>query len=192
MVVGDPVWSLGADGPLASGDGSSVQIRSIRDAEVLAARDADRLAFVVAPGSASVRVAGLLAALRSRFPRLRGQHPDQWCYTMSDLLISAWSVLAESEVLLLAGTPDSPATAAAQAAAAHMPVHRFTTLAQFRPHHIDVATLAVTDSGTRLGGQLLQVLAGLGPLDVMRRNTRTESVPVLSPLGGGQASRALS
>lgn len=123
---------------------------------------------------------------------MRGQHPDQWCYTMTDLLSAARSSLAESDVLLLAGAGASPVTAAAQAAAALTPVHRISALGQLRPRCIDVATLTIADCGARLGGQVLQVLSGLGPLGVLRRATRTESVPVASPVGGEQTGRVRS
>ncbi|WP_406504191.1 4-hydroxy-3-methylbut-2-enyl diphosphate reductase [Streptomyces sp. NBC_00212] len=192
VLVGEPVWGSGVGVPVESGGGESYRVRSVRDAEALTACAPERLAFVVAPGSVSVEVARLLAVLRRRFPRLRGQHPDQWCYTMTDLLSAARSSLAESDVLLLAGAGASPVTAAAQAAAALTPVHRISALGQLRPRCIDVATLTIADCGARLGGQVLQVLSGLGPLGVLRRATRTESVPVASPVGGEQTGRVRS
>ncbi|MFD7163682.1 4-hydroxy-3-methylbut-2-enyl diphosphate reductase [Streptomyces violascens] len=192
VLVGEPVWGQGVDVPVASGGGDLYRVRSIRDAEVLTACAPDRLAFVVAPGSVSVEVAQLLAVLRRKFPRLRGQHPDQWCYTMTDLLAAARSALAESDVLLLAGAGASPVAAAAQAAAALTPIHRISALGQLRPRCIDVATLTIAGCGARLGGQVLQVLSGLGPLDVLRRVTRTESVPMVSPVSGEQTGRVWS
>ena len=192
VLVGEPVWGSGVGVPVESGGGESYRVRSVRDAEALTACAPERLAFVVAPGSVSAEVARLLAVLRRRFPRLRGQHPDQWCYTMTDLLSAARSALAESDVLLLAGAGASPVTAAAQAAAALTPVHRISALGQLRPRCIDVATLTIADCGARLGGQVLQVLSGLGPLGVLRRATRTESVPLVSPVGGEQTGRVCS
>ncbi|MBC3839714.1 hypothetical protein GXW82_04165 [Streptacidiphilus sp. 4-A2] len=56
--------------------------------------------------------------LRRRFPRLRGQHPDEWCYTTTDLHSLTRSAIAECDLVLLAGHGRSPASVIATAEAA--------------------------------------------------------------------------
>ncbi|MFI6339850.1 4-hydroxy-3-methylbut-2-enyl diphosphate reductase [Streptomyces sp. NPDC050535] len=180
VVVGVPVAGTGSWPTQALG-GDAVLVRTPQEAEFLTVTDPDRLAFVVAPGAAISAVAEMLQVLRRRYPRLRGQHPEEWCYTMDDLHTVFASALAQSDALLITGRESAPAvrTAITQAARAGVRVRDVTELANLRPGDIDGATITLLDvtpdgRGRREVGQALN---GLGPASHVRREVRSYPEP---------------
>ncbi|MFE9699575.1 4-hydroxy-3-methylbut-2-enyl diphosphate reductase [Streptomyces sp. NPDC006270] len=185
VVVGAPVTGPGA-WPRRAPTGRTAAAANPRQAEELPVPDPDRLAFVVAPGAVVSEAAEILGVLRRRFPRLRGQHPGEWCYTMDDLRTAAGSVLAQSDALLVTGGGDGPLarTALAEAARTGVRVRDLTSLDLLSPEDVDGATITVLDTaaGDGPGGRsVAQILGGLGPASHVRRTVRSEAVP--SPSG---------
>ncbi|MEV6946759.1 4-hydroxy-3-methylbut-2-enyl diphosphate reductase [Streptomyces sp. NPDC051172] len=163
-----------------------------QQAETLAVTDPDRLAFVVAPGAVVSEAADILNVLRRRYPRLRGQHPHEWCYTMDDLHTAVGAALAQSDRLLVVGRDTTPATRAAitQAARTTLRVRAVTTLDRLRPEDIDAATITVVDATADGRGlvQMAQTLDGLGPTSHVRRQAysiKETSQPAFRPLPSG-------
>jgi len=157
-------------------------------AESLTVPDPDRLAYVVAPGAVVTEAARVLNVLRRRFPRLKGQHPREWCYTMDDLHTAVGSVLVQSDVLLVTGRGDSPVvrTALPQAARMNVRVRHVPALDDLRPQDVDAATIAVLDASAdeRVRRQVTRALDGLGPASHVRRQVRTTaSAPFASSAG---------
>lgn len=197
VIVGEPVTGFGA-WPREAPAGRVTRAATLREAEALAVADPDRLVFVVAPGAVVSDAAGVLRVLRRRFPRLRGQHPGEWCYTMDDLYTAAGSVLAQSDALLVTGRGDGPLarTALVQAARAGVRARDLVSLDRLGPQDIDGATIAVLDTAARPaadtgakksigpaagagpaagpmerpdGRTLVRILGGLGPVSHVRR-----------------------
>ncbi|MFE9768028.1 4-hydroxy-3-methylbut-2-enyl diphosphate reductase [Streptomyces sp. NPDC005808] len=181
VVVGVPAGGRGAGatwskGALREGAGWVV---TPQQAETLAVVDPDRLAFVVAPGAVVSEAAAVLKVLRRRFPRLRGQHPREWCYTMDDLHTATGSLLAQSDVLLVTGRGISPAVRVAVTYAARTGVRVFdiTALDRLRPEDIDAATITVLDAeddGREYRG-VTRALDGLGPTNHVWRHVSTST-----------------
>ncbi|MDO0909385.1 4-hydroxy-3-methylbut-2-enyl diphosphate reductase [Streptomyces sp. DT2A-34] len=174
IVVGAPADGAepGQD-PAFHADG--VRVATPQQAESLTVADPDRLAFVVTPGAVVSDAVAVLAVLRRRFPRLRGQHPQEWCYTMDDLHTAIGSALAQSDVLLVTGRGTSPAARAAAvlAARARVRLREVTSLERLRPDDVDAATITVLDATTdgldcRAVGRALD---GLGPTSHVRRQS---------------------
>lgn len=163
-----------------------------QQAETLAVTDPNRLAFVVAPGAVVSEAADILNVLRRRHPRLRGQHPHEWCYTMDDLHTTVGAALAQSDRLLVVGRDTTPVTRAAiaQVTRTALPVRAVTTLDRLRPEDIDAATITVVDA-TPDGRDLRQVsqaLDGLGPTSHVRRQVHSfkeTPQPAFRPLRSG-------
>jgi 4-hydroxy-3-methylbut-2-en-1-yl diphosphate reductase len=150
--------------------------------------DPDALSFVIVPGIRVEAAMPVLRRLREQFPRLRGQHPDEYCYAASDLHESVRSVAEASErLLVVAGSAEE----AMNTADAHgVPWQRILDPADLRPSHLAAGTLGLIVAGRgNLGASygavdsmsdpfnLLDVLAGLGPISVRRRGVRTEAYP---------------
>ncbi|WP_282702828.1 4-hydroxy-3-methylbut-2-enyl diphosphate reductase [Streptomyces sp. CC219B] len=180
VVVGGPVAGAGTWPVQALGE-SAVLVRTPQEAECLTVTDPDRLAFVVAPGAAASQVAEILRVLRRRCPRLRGQHPQEWCYTMDDLHTVVASSLAQSDALLITGRASAPAVRAAiaQAVSAGVRVRDVTELAKLRPGDIDGATITLLDATSDGRGrrEVGQALHGLGPASHVHREVRSSFHP---------------
>ncbi|WP_158895705.1 hypothetical protein [Amycolatopsis anabasis] len=152
----------------------------------------DQLSFVVAPGIPIEDVAQMLAALRSRFPRLRGQHPDEFCYAASDRREALRSVAAASDLLLVCGDREEPETAELLGWARPLGcrTRQLTDPARLRPEWLGIATATVgivtISSSPHLTNAMVEVLSGLGPLSVAHRRVSTDLVnagtPVITPI----------
>lgn len=181
VVVGVPA---GGAGPGATWPKEALRegagwVATPQQAETLAVVDPDRLAFVVAPGAVVSEAAAALKVLRRRFPRLRGQHPWEWCYTMDDLHTTIGSLLAQSDALLVTGRGVSPAVRAAvtHAARTGVRVRDITALDRLRPDDIDAATITVLDGEDdgREYRAVTQALDGLGPTSHVWRHVGTST-----------------
>jgi 4-hydroxy-3-methylbut-2-enyl diphosphate reductase len=156
--------------------------------------DGDRVSFVIDPGMPAMDALPVLAALRARFPRVRGHHLDVMCAHSTDRLHAVSSIAAESDLLLIiAGNGDDAGTRhmariADRAGTRHQVIRR---LADVSPRLLREATalgLATALSAPAgLADQLLTALAGLGPLSVRRRNVHTRREP-LSPCNSGEGT----
>ena len=211
VVVGGPgeVASLETEPKRESESGSGLETESKRElktesktglktglkSEPKMKIDPDALSFVIVPGIRIEAAMPTLYRLREQFPRLRGQHPDEYCYAASDLHESVRSVAEASErLLVVAGSVEE----AMSAADAHgVPWHPVLSPADLRPSHLAAGTLGLIVAGgsgrnpdrdavpdpvnplefNLLEFSLLDVLAGLGPLSVRRRGVRTEAYP---------------
>lgn len=189
--------------------GGRAEIVHEADTSALDDVDPEALSFVIVPGTRVEVALPVLRALRRRFPRLRGQHPDEYCYGRSDWHETVRAVAAASECVLVLTDPAEPSdpTVAEALDAIGVPAVRISDPADLRPAHLDASAIALiqTRSATadkRLAATL-EVLAGLGPLAARRRTTRTEplrpaaalaarpTVAVAEGAGAGDASDAL-
>jgi len=161
--------------------GRCVPVRTLEDAGEELRPEAERLSFVVRPCAPIEEVAPLLRELRGRFPLLRGQHPDEWCYAASDRRNSLRLAAEASDLVLLLGDPlDLDPLALGRAER-----RQLSTLADLRPLDLaEAGTITLADGGTDADADsavevtvadLIGVLGGLGPLSVVRHRVRTES-----------------
>ncbi|WP_111556825.1 hypothetical protein [Kitasatospora sp. SolWspMP-SS2h] len=177
---GDTVLLIGA-GPLLSLPASAhrarvVAVNSLDTARSVRIADPAGISFVLRPCTLIEEAVEILAVLRSRFPMLRGQHPDEWCYSAEDDRAAARSVAGRSDVtLLLPGGGEPPAAARRTV--------RLASLADLYPGHLrDVATVAVIggdesghDGLTR--EMAVQVINGLGPVSAVEFQATSRILP---------------
>jgi 4-hydroxy-3-methylbut-2-enyl diphosphate reductase len=64
-------------------EGGHPTVGSVRDVGALDV-DPARVCYLVSPGTVIEQAAPVIRALRARFPRIHGQHPDGFCYRTSD------------------------------------------------------------------------------------------------------------
>lgn len=147
--------------------------------------DPDALSFVFVPGIRIEAAMPILYALREQFPRLRGQHPDEYCYAASDLRESTRSAAEASERLLVVAPSAAEAADVADVADVHgVPWHHVSDPTDLRPAQLAASTLGLisagqadSDFGDGAVDSVLDLLAGLGPLSVRRRGVHTEPYP---------------
>ncbi|TDD82688.1 hypothetical protein [Actinomadura rubrisoli] len=148
--------------------------------------DPARVSFVVQTGTPIEQAAPIIAALRARFPRLRGHHYDALCYAASDRAATIRAAATASDLMLVAGSarpsdardPDTD-TVTAEAARTGTPVHIIGDAGDLRAEWVagaDTIGLATTRAAPAgLPSEITAVLAGLGPLTVVTQRTGTRT-----------------
>ncbi|MEU3592527.1 hypothetical protein [Streptomyces filamentosus] len=159
----------------AEGPDHTVVVRSAVEAAALDVPRPERISFVVQPGLPAEDAMPVLAALRERFPLLRGHHFDALCHRSSDRTAAASVASTGADVALVLGEPADADSA--RLARACLPAHRtriVNRLDQVGPGLIESATtIALVPARTapaRLASAVEQALTGLGPLTVISRS----------------------
>lgn len=172
-----------------------VVVETAADVSGLDCADVDRVSFVLDPAVPAVDAIPVLAALRRRFPRLRGHHLDVMCDHGSDRVHAIASIAADSELLLIVTGKDEDedtraAVRAAERVGASPKVVR--RLGDIRPDLLaDVTTVglsATLGAPSGLAERVARTLSGLGPLTLSQRDVRTRP----SRHGGRGARRTSS
>ncbi|OLZ60711.1 hypothetical protein BS330_03545 [Amycolatopsis keratiniphila subsp. nogabecina] len=160
---------------------STVCIHTAHDIDELDV-DPAHLSFIVVPGTPIEDAIYLVGKLRSRFPLVRGQHPDEFCYYASDRRETLRSVANASDLMLVCGAAGEHDTSELAEWSRQLTLHthsiamatqlRLPWLAQATTIGIAAAASARPDTIRDLIG----VVSGLGPLSVVRRQLSTEVV----------------
>ena len=173
---------------LALAPGRIVVVESVEDVAALRL-PADRVSYLVQPGVAIEEAAAVLASLRRRYPRSRGAHPDHLCYAVSDRLAAIRLVIADSDLTILLGNPDTAASRAMNAPSVKVVDDPTTAL---RPSWLAAAEcvgVASSDSsGVHMSTRLVDILSGLGPLAITHKRVTTRIA--LSDPGKSQCTPA--
>jgi 4-hydroxy-3-methylbut-2-en-1-yl diphosphate reductase len=153
--------------------------------------DPRQVSYLLQPGIPLEDSAPVVAALRSRFPALRGPHPDGFCYAASDRAASVRAIAAASDVMFVLGAADSPdsrqISTFARDCGAH--THIIAAAGDIVPAMLSGAStigLAESTSASRaLAGQVTEALSGLGPLSVATRRVSTDVTAAPGPAAAG-------
>ncbi|MFI1523640.1 hypothetical protein [Kitasatospora cineracea] len=158
------------DGPAPRAPGGVVPVRDEGEAAKVLVEDPRNVVFVVAPCADIRTVSAVLAVLRNRFPLLRGQHPDQWCYRSTDNRLAAGAAVRFSDLALaVEGAPPGIRQAGGVVAVGG--------LGDLRPEDIArAATISLIGppvprrhpAGPQVT-DLIEVLSGLGPASVVHQ-----------------------
>jgi 4-hydroxy-3-methylbut-2-enyl diphosphate reductase len=144
----------------------------------------DRVAYLVAPGVALEYAIPVVAALRVRYPRARGPHPDDLCYAASDQLSTVRAVAAGCDQVLILGAATAADTAELvnATADARRPVHVVDRLERIRPSWLagaeSIGIATAPSAPPLLLHTVVDVLSGLGPVSVVRKEVTTDLVDV--------------
>lgn len=167
---------------------AAVLVESVDDVAGLQA-GRERLSYVVEGGVVIEDAARVVAALRSRHPRIRGAHPDGLCYAASDHAETARTVASACDVLFVLhaeGSTDfhelveSTASCGAE-------VHAVADLGEIRfDWLVRAATVGLVSTASAhpdLREQVITALSGLGPLSTVHRTVQTETADGQYPIG---------
>jgi 4-hydroxy-3-methylbut-2-en-1-yl diphosphate reductase len=183
---GDQVVILGprghavAAGIAGQAPDHTVMAESPAGAGAVKVADPRRVSYVLQPGIPVEEMAPVSAALRSRFPALRGPDPGRFCYAASDRQETIRAVAAASDLVLVLGTEDEPDTRrlAGLARGSHARAHVIDHAGQIVPSWLaGVGTIGLAETISarpELAEQVTTALSGLGPLSVIRRRVSTE------------------
>jgi len=145
--------------------------------------DARQISYLMQPGITLEAGAPIVAALRSRYPTVRGAVPSDVCYAPSDRAGTVYSVALGSELMLVLGDPQSADTkqVCGYARDAGTRVQVIATVADLKPPmlaSVDTVGLAESTSARAgLAAEVASAMSGLGRLSVARRKLNTEKTP---------------
>ncbi|SNR59404.1 4-hydroxy-3-methylbut-2-enyl diphosphate reductase [Actinomadura mexicana] len=167
--------------------------------------DPDGLSFVVQPGIRVEDAATMIAALRTRVPRVRGQHYDALCHAATDRAAAVRLVAAAVDLTLVLGAADDPDAAhmQAEAAAEGRTVRRLEAVGDIAAGWLagvdSIGVVPTRSAPPELMAQVQDALAGLGPLSAATRKVRTstgERAPDVAdgaapPVGPGDREKSI-
>ncbi|HYI63758.1 MAG TPA: 4-hydroxy-3-methylbut-2-enyl diphosphate reductase [Allosphingosinicella sp.] len=88
-------------------EGRMTLIETARDAEAVAPRDPDALAFLTQTTLSVDDTAGIVAILRRRFPSIQGPRSEDICYATSNRQAAVKAIAGRCEAVLVIGSPNS-------------------------------------------------------------------------------------
>ncbi|WP_304189892.1 4-hydroxy-3-methylbut-2-enyl diphosphate reductase [Phenylobacterium aquaticum] len=88
-------------------DGAVALIETVEDARAFTPRDAANIAFVTQTTLSVDDTAGIVAALRERFPTIAAPHKDDICYATTNRQEAVKTIAAKSDVVLVIGSANS-------------------------------------------------------------------------------------
>ncbi|MBC9719464.1 hypothetical protein H9Y04_43855 [Streptomyces sp. TRM66268-LWL] len=170
--------------PLAAqAPGSIVFAADAADVAGLRLPDAARVSFVVRPGTVVEEAMQVVAALRRRFPLLRGHHFDILCHTESDRVATLRAAADGADAVLVLGRTTDRDTQKLIRRASALAEHTYAvdSLRALVPAAIaEATTIALIPARTapvELEEQVCRALSGLGPMTVFRRAVTTRPEP---------------
>ena len=194
---GDDVVLIGhaadavAAGIAGHAPGRAAVVESVAGTATLQVTDARRVSYLLQPGIPVESAAAAVTALRSRFPAARGPHPDGFCYAPSDRAQTVRAVAADSDLMLVLGSPDSADARhlcglARDCGARTQVIAAVTDLTAAMLGGVSTIGMAEsTSASTGLAGQVSAALSGLGPLSVV---TRQVSSQIAAQIAGERAT----
>ncbi len=170
------------EGTLGEAPGSTVLVETPEDVATLRPRDGSRVAYLMQTTLAADEAEGVAGALLDRFPDARGPGSDDICYATTNRQQAVRAVAAQADLVLVAGSANSSNSRrlVETAERAGTPAHLIDG-----PEDIQLGWLAgVSTIGLTAGAsappavvsEIIDVLGGLGPVEVAERITTTESI----------------
>jgi 4-hydroxy-3-methylbut-2-enyl diphosphate reductase len=181
LVIGQP-GHVAVAGIIGQAPAVAMLVSSPGSTAALRVTDSRRVSYLLQPGIPVEDSAPVIAAMRSRFPALRGPHPDGFCYAASDRAETVRVIASSSDAVLVLGAPDEPdsrrISALARDCGAH--THVVSSVCDILPSMLAGASAIglaeSTSASPGLAAQVTGALSGLGPLSVTTRRVSTEVV----------------
>ncbi|HEU5419527.1 MAG TPA: 4-hydroxy-3-methylbut-2-enyl diphosphate reductase [Streptosporangiaceae bacterium] len=160
--------------------GRAAVVETAAGTATLQVSDARRVSYLLQPGIPVESAAAVTAALRSRFPSVRGPHPDGFCYAPSDRVQTVRAIAGGCELMLVLGDPDSPdarqlSGLARDCGARAQVIAAVTDLTPAMLAGVSVIGMAESTSArAALATEVTTALSGLGSLSVVRRQVTSQ------------------
>ncbi|MGH8792400.1 MAG: hypothetical protein ACRDXX_07125, partial [Stackebrandtia sp.] len=163
-------------------------VESVADAERVEVDDPSRVSYLTQTTLSVSETDQIIAALRRRFPLLRGPAADDICYATSNRQAALVDIAAEADLVLVVGSGNSSNSrrlveVAVDAGAA---AHLIEDVGDILPDWLDgAATVGLTAGASappHLVDTVVEHLAALGPVTVEERQVVEENVQFTLPL----------
>ena len=187
---GDTVLLIGhagheeVEGTLGEAPEHTILVADVAQARVVTVPDPTRVSYLTQTTLAVDETEEIVAVLRSRFPRLRGPATDDICYATTNRQHALSSVAADADLVLVIGSTNSSNSVrlVELARRAGTPAYLIDDAGDIRPEWLaGVRTVGVTAGASAPPGLVDEVVAALGPVTVLERETATESIRFTLP-----------
>ncbi|GAA1675371.1 4-hydroxy-3-methylbut-2-enyl diphosphate reductase [Glycomyces endophyticus] len=191
--AGDTVLLIGHEGheevvgTMGVAPGRTVLVPSAAAAASVRVEDEERVTYLSQTTLSVAEVEDIAAALRQRFPHVRGQGAEDICYATSNRQAAVAAVVGEADLVLVVGSANSSNSnrlvelAAANGVAAHL----VEDAAAVDPSWLEGAAVVAVTAGAsappRLVDEVVAVIAAAGPIEVVERPVAEETQEFLLP-----------
>ena len=185
---GDTVVLIGheeheeTEGTLGEAPDRMVLVRDVADVASLDVPDPQRVSYLTQTTLAVDETADVVAALRERFPAVRGPRSEDICYATSNRQNAVLAAIAEADLVLVVGSPNSSNSLRLVELARRngRPAQLVEDVTQIELAWVAEAdTIALTAGASApvsLVDEVLTALDGLGPVRTEERRVATEDV----------------
>jgi 4-hydroxy-3-methylbut-2-enyl diphosphate reductase len=185
---GDTVVLIGhagheeVDGTLGEAPGSTVLVESVADVARVRVPDPRRVSYLTQTTLSAHETAEIVAALRARFPALRGPAGADICYATTNRQDALAAIAADADLVLVVGSANSSNSVrlVELARRAGTPAHLVEDAGAIDPAWLDgVAVVGLTAGASAPPGLVDEVVAALGrrgPVAVQERRVTEETV----------------
>jgi 4-hydroxy-3-methylbut-2-en-1-yl diphosphate reductase len=187
---GDTVLLIGhagheeVEGTLGEAPEHTILVEDVAQARVVTVPDPARVSYLTQTTLAVDETEEIVAVLRSRFPELRGPATDDICYATTNRQHALSSVAADADLVLVIGSTNSSNSVrlVELARRAGTPAYLIDDAGDIDPAWlVGVRTVGVTAGASAPPRLVDEVVAALGPVTVLERETATESIRFTLP-----------
>ncbi|NMH97586.1 4-hydroxy-3-methylbut-2-enyl diphosphate reductase [Pseudonocardia acidicola] len=190
---GDTVFLIGhadheeVEGTLGEAPDDVVVVSDVEAAATVRPRDAARVAYAMQTTLAADEAEEIAAVLRARFPALSTPQHEDICYATTNRQRAVRAVAAETDLVLVVGSPNSSNSRrlAEVAGRGGVPAHLIDDVADLELGWLAGARRVGISAGASAPEHLVQevvsCLCGLGPVTVTTATTGTENVRFTLP-----------
>jgi 4-hydroxy-3-methylbut-2-enyl diphosphate reductase len=185
-----------AEGTMGQADAGMHLVETVEDVARLQVRDAARLAYVTQTTLSVDDAQAIVAALKARFPAIRGPKKDDICYATQNRQDAVKFMTPRCEVVIVVGSPNSSNSNRLREVAENMGAQAYMvdSAADLRPEWVAgkrrVGVTAGASAPELLVEQLVARLKELGAESVRPLDGITESVVFTLPRGLARRGQA--
>lgn len=185
---GDTIVLIGHDGheevegTLGEAPDRTILVQTAQDAENLQVPDPGRVSYLTQTTLAVDEVTGVIDALQTRFPALKGPGSDDICYATTNRQHAVAQVAAEADLVLVVGSANSSNSVRLVELARRTgtPAYLIDDAAGILPQWLEDVSVVGLSAGASAPQHLVQgvidYLRGLGPLNVTERLVTKETI----------------
>jgi 4-hydroxy-3-methylbut-2-enyl diphosphate reductase len=187
---GDTVLLIGhggheeVEGTLGEAPEQTLLVEDVAQAWAVTVPDPERVSYLTQTTLAVDETAEILGVLRSRFPFLKGPASDDICYATTNRQRSLSAVAADADLVLVIGSANSSNSVRLVEIARRggTPAHLIDDASGIRPEWLEgVRTVGLTAGASAPPRLVEEVVAALGPVTVLERETATETIRFTLP-----------
>ncbi|WP_116040470.1 4-hydroxy-3-methylbut-2-enyl diphosphate reductase [Amycolatopsis palatopharyngis] len=190
---GDTVILIGhagheeVEGTLGEAPQRTLLVQSAAEVATLDVPDPSRVSYLTQTTLAVDETAEVIAALRERFPQLRGPASEDICYATTNRQDALRVIAEEADLVLVVGSSNSSNSVRLIELARRCgtPAERIDDAGELRPQWLEGARVVGLTAGAsappRLVDAVIDTLGALGPVRVAQRETAHETIRFTLP-----------